>query len=304
VASIGGKRVVRGGSWGGDEYRARTTRRDGQNPEDAYWNRGIRCAADATGPSRNLVPAGQPQPPAGMVAVPGGLLRMGTSEAEGERWVRDYGWELPIGEFPQHMVTIAPFFLDRTEVTNQQYAAFITATLHAPPTSPFNPASMNVWRNGSYPAGLAQHPVVNVTWQDARDYCAWAGGRLPTEAEWEWAAKGPEGWLWPWGNDFDQARVNTTERGLGGTAPADGDSAGASWVGALGMGGNVWEWTTSLALPYPYDPTDGREDPARDGPRATRGGSWLDAARGAHASGRNQFDATLANVNLGFRCAR
>ncbi len=70
------------------------------------------------------------------------------------------------------------------------------------------------------------------------------------------------------------------------------------------MGGNVWEWTASLSLPYPYDSADGREDLARPGSRATRGGSWFDAASSAHASGRNQFDATLANVNLGFRCAR
>ncbi len=304
VVKIGGTRVVRGGAWGTYEYRARTTTRDGKNPEDAFWNRGLRCAADAAGPTRNVIPAGLAQPPAGMVAVPGGLLRMGTSQAEGERWVRDYGWLLPVGEFPQHSVTLAPFFLDRTEVTNQQYDAFIKATGHAPPANPFNPETLNIWRNGAYPAALAQYPVVNVTWQDARDYCAWSDKRLPTEAEWEWAARGPEGWLWPWGNDFDQARVNTKERGLEGAAPADGDSAGASWAGALGMGGNVWEWTASLGLPYPYDPTDGREDPARPGARATRGGSWLDSASGAHTSGRNQFDAALANVNLGFRCAK
>jgi formylglycine-generating enzyme required for sulfatase activity len=304
VATIGGERVVRGGAWGAAENRARTTTRDSQNPQDAYWNRGLRCAADALGPAGNMIPAGLAQPPAGMVAVPGGLLRMGTSQAEGERWVRDYGWPLPVGEFPQNSVTLRAFFIDRTEATNQEYDAFIKATGHTAPANSFDPNKLNIWRNGSYSAGLAQHPVVNVTWQDARDYCAWAGKRLPTEAEWEWAAKGPEGWLWPWSNDFDQTRVNTKERGLAGTAPVDSDSTGASWVGALGMSGNVWEWTTSLSLPYPYDPTDGRENPLRDGARAIRGGSWFDEVSGAHTSGRNQFGAKLANVNLGFRCAK
>jgi formylglycine-generating enzyme required for sulfatase activity len=83
-----------------------------------------------------------------------------------------------------------------------------------------------------------------------------------------------------------------------------GDPTNASWVGALDMGGNVWEWTSSLSLPYPYDPADGRENPQRPGARAIRGGSWTDPASSAHGSGRNQFDPALANVNVGFRCAK
>jgi formylglycine-generating enzyme required for sulfatase activity len=201
-------------------------------------------------------------------------------------------------------VLLRPFFLDRTEVTNAQYAEFVDATKHAPPVNSFDPAGLNLWQDGQPPDALLQHPVVNVRWSDARAYCSWAGKRLPTEAEWEWAAKGPEGWLWPWGSGFEQARANTRERGLGNTLPAGADLANASWVGALDMGGNAWEWTSSLSLPYPYDITDGRENPDRDGSRAIRGGSWLDPASSAHTSGRNQFDPALANINLGFRCAR
>jgi formylglycine-generating enzyme required for sulfatase activity len=239
-----------------------------------------------------------------MVAVPGGLAQIGTSQAEGERWVREYHWNLPVAEFPQHTVTLAPFFLDRTEVTNQQYAAFVAARNHAPPVNSFDPSGLSVWHNGRYPPELARNPVVNVLWNDARDYCAWAGKRLPTEVEWEWAARGPAGWLWPWGNTFDQARVNTQEQQRGGTLPVGSMPGNASWIGALDMAGNVWEWTSSLGLPYPYDPADGREDPARPGARAIRGGSWTDPANSAHTSGRNQFDPTLANINIGFRCAR
>jgi serine/threonine-protein kinase len=302
--SLGGKRVVRGGAWGREQRNARVTTRDAQDPDDAFWNRGFRCAASADGPTHNSGLTGLPSAPDGMVAVPGGVLRMGITQEQGQRWVSEFGWALPVGEFPRHSVTLAPFFLDRTEVTNQQYAVFIDATKHAAPANSFDPKGLNIWRDGRYPAELAQHPVVNVTWDDARAYCAWAGKRLPSEAEWEWAAKGPEGWLWPWGADFDQTRVNTKERGLGTTAAVDADTAGVSWVGALDMGGNVWEWTSSLTLPYPYDPTDGREDPVRPGPRAIRGGAWTDPTSSAHTSGRNQFDSTLANVNVGFRCLK
>jgi serine/threonine-protein kinase len=304
VANYPGKRVVRGGSWGNDDHNARTTSREGQDPENAFWNRGFRCAADVAGPINNSVVSGLPPAPEGMVAVPGGLLRMGTTQAELQRWTNEYGWPLAVNESPQHSVTLAPFFLDRVETTNEQYAAFIEATGRPPPANSFDPNGLNVWKDGRYPQGLAQHPVVNVTWEDARAYCAWAGKRLPTEAEWEWAAKGPEGWLWPWGQTFDQGRVNTKERGLGTTAPVRSDALNASWIGALDLGGNVWEWTSSLGLPYPYDQTDGRENLQRPGARVLRGGSWTDQASSAHTTGRNQFDPELANVNVGFRCAK
>lgn len=300
-----GQRVTRGGSWGHDPRNARVTTRDPKDPREGFWNRGFRCAATLDRPTldRGAV-ANQPSAPADMVAVPGGLVQLGTSQAEGERWIREYHWNLPVTEFPQHSVTLAPFFLDRTEVTNQQYAAFVVAQHHAPPINSFDPSGLSVWRDGRYPPELAQHPVVNVLWDAARDYCTWASKRLPTEAEWEWAARGPDGWLWPWGNTFDQARVNTQEQRRGGTLPAGSMPGNASWVGALDLSGNVWEWTSSLGLPYPYDPTDGRENPARPGARAIRGGSWTDPANSAHTSGRNQFDPTLANINIGFRCAR
>ncbi|HET9222896.1 MAG TPA: SUMF1/EgtB/PvdO family nonheme iron enzyme, partial [Roseiflexaceae bacterium] len=302
VQSIAGKRVVRGGAWGTSELNARATTRDGQEPDNAFWNRGFRCAADV-GPTENSPVVGLPQPPEGMVAVPGGLLHMGTSQAEAQRWASEYGWPPPVNELPQHSVTLSSFFLDRSEVTNERYAAFVEATGRPPPANSFNPNELSIWKEGRYPPELAQHPVVNVSWEDARAYCEWAGKRLPTEAEWEWAAKGPESWLWPWGVALDQARLNTKERGLGTTAPAGSDPSNASWVGALDLGGNVWEWTSSLGLPYPYDQADGRENPQRPGARVIRGGSWIDPASSAHTSGRNQFDPALANVNVGFRCA-
>jgi serine/threonine-protein kinase len=304
VQSIAGERVVRGGAWGSKALNARATARDGQEPDNAFWNRSFRCAADDAGPTKNSPVTGLPQPPAGMVTVPAGLLRMGTEQAEGQRWASEYGWPLPVNESPQHSVTLATFFLDQTEVTNEQFAAFVEATGRPPPANSFNPTELNVWRDGRYPPDRAHHPVVNVGWEDARAFCAWAGKRLPTEAEWEWAAKGPESWLWPWGAALDQTRLNTKERGLGATAPAGSDPSNASWVGALDLGGNVWEWTSSLGLPYPYDQADGRENPQRPGARVIRGGSWIDPASSAHTSGRNQFDPALANVNVGFRCAK
>jgi formylglycine-generating enzyme required for sulfatase activity/predicted Ser/Thr protein kinase len=304
LTSIGGNRIVRGGAWGNDPTNARTTTRDSQDPNYANWNLGIRCAADLPTLTANILPDDLPTPPEGMVAVPGGILIMGSTREQIEQWSNEYGWELMIGETPQSIVTIGPFLLDRTEVTNQQYAAFMAATGHPAPSNPFNPNELNIWRDGTFPPDLADHPVVNVTWHDARAYCAWAGGRLPSEAEWEWAARGPEGWLWPWGNTFDQTRLNSKESDISTTQSADNNPDGASWVGALNMAGNVWEWTSSLAWPYPYNQIDGREDANSNGSRQIRGGSWYDTYIAGHTSNRNPFDTNLANVNVGFRCAR
>ncbi|MEP7199466.1 MAG: SUMF1/EgtB/PvdO family nonheme iron enzyme, partial [Chloroflexota bacterium] len=145
-----------------------------------------------------------------------------------------------------------PFHIGKYPVTNQQYKRFVDATKQAVPAD---------WdkENRTYPLGKVNHPVVHVTKNDAEAYCKWAGKRLPTEEEWERAARGIDGREYPWGNEFDKDKTNTQESGIGGTSPVGVFLNGASPCGALDMVGNVWEWTANQ-----YDKNS----------FVVRGGSW------------------------------
>jgi formylglycine-generating enzyme required for sulfatase activity len=229
-----------------------------------------------------------------MILIPGGRFRMG--------W--DKG---PEKHQPQHWAIVQPFFIDRFPVTNSEYKRFLDATGHPVPhfdvswcdTERFN------WdpETGSFPEGRADHPVVLVTWEDALAYTQWAGKRLPSEAEWELAARGLEGRIWPWGDQPESGRTNTLEGGAGTTTTVyqyvpEGESA----AGVADMIGNVWEWTSSLFRPYPYDANDGRETLQTDGWRVLRGGSWTNDLYTARGYSRLDGDFLFFN-NVGFRCA-
>ena len=168
-------------------------------------------------------------------------------------------------EIPQHTVTLAAYCIGKYPVTNGQYAAFVVATGHEAPAH---------WHGNQPPTELRNHPVVCVTWHDAVAYCAWLSRavgremRLPTEAEWERAARHTDGRIYPWGDDFDAGRCNMAETGIGGTSPVGIFPTGDAVCGASDMAGNVWEWTSSLwgkggqtpEFGSPYDPNDGREN--------------------------------------------
>jgi iron(II)-dependent oxidoreductase len=188
---------------------------------------------------------------------------------------------------PAHVTCIEqPFWIDRYEVSNAQFEAF----------------DGQAGQPGEWTG--AERPRETITWFEARDFCISRGARLPTEAEWEYAARGPEGWIYPWGNDFVESNVvyyNTSDNQ---TADIGSRPDGASWVGALDMSGNVMEWVSSIDSPYPYNATDGREDQDdTTSARSHRGGSWLGFDFMQRIAVRWPATPDSRYGNVGFRCA-
>ena len=279
-----GQRVVRGGTYSHGPGEIRCSSRHGMlaGAVDHYVGFRLACAPEA---SLSLDLA--------LVDVPGGDVVLGNDPRPSG------GVALP-DEAPRHVVAVPAFELAATPVTNAQYLAFVRATgHHAPPH----------WVDGAVPEGLDEHPVTYVDWFDAGAYCRFSGTRLPTEAEWEKAARGTDGRLYPWGDDEPEpggTRAAFGSGSKGGAASAvAGFPAGASPYGALDMAGNVWEWVSTAYAPYPYCATDGREDPQLGSPRVLRGGSFASmrpsfvrcASRSRSAPGRR-------SAHIGFRVAR
>jgi iron(II)-dependent oxidoreductase len=220
----------------------------------------------------------------------------------------------PEDERPAHRVELPAFSIDRTPVTNAQFAVFLNQV------GPTNSAGERLFdvedndarihkKGGKWAAdaGFENHPVVEVSWFGARDYCAWAGKRLPTEPEWEKSARGTDGRRYPWGNNPpDQTRAQYNS-GWNQTVPVSRFPKGASPYGVLDLAGNTWEWVSSAYIPYPYDPKDGRED-LKPGPvRGTRGGGHDSPAEELTTTqrGRNlSRNFRSGHHNVGFRCAR
>jgi len=237
----------------------------------------------------------------GMVRVPAGSFQMGNNNG-------------PEDERPQQQVDVAEFLIDRTKVTNAQFAQFMNAR-------GAKAADGQVWydvddndarihrRDGQWlaDAGHENHPVVEASWYGALAYCSWAGKRLPTEAEWEKAARGTDGRKYPWGNQAADPTRAHFNAGWNDFRPVGSLPKGASPYGLLDAAGNGWEWVSSAYRPYPYNPNDGREDLDRVQVRVTRGGGQDSRAdelttthRGRHVS-RNPRGG---HHNIGFRCVR
>ena len=217
-----------------------------------------------------------PAPPTGMVYIPGGVFRMGSEEAD-------------TYESPVHEVTVAPFFMDRTEVSNEQYAEFLKVTHHAAPSD---------WKDNQYPSGTGQMPIVNVSWQDANDYAAWAGKRLPTEPEWEFAARTTDARRYPWGMKWDAAKANTNETGLNRPVEVNYYADAANPFGLLNMAGNVWEWTASEVQSY-------KDASILLAPgRIIRGGAFYTPKERATTSYRGFAQPDKQATGIGFRCVK
>jgi formylglycine-generating enzyme required for sulfatase activity len=238
------------------------------------------------------------------VFVPAGSFMMGSDDGSDD-------------EKPVHEVTLDAFWIDRTEVTNAQYAACEADGACQPPSNTSSYTRDSYYDNPQY----ADYPVIYVSWNDARDFCAWGGGRLPTEAEWEYAARGPESRVYPWGDSFDGRRLNYCDKncpfdhadqdvddGYEDTAPAGSYANGTSWVGALDMGGNVWEWVNDWydGGYYGNSPGENPPGPASGEYRVLRGGAWdiFGGDYGARSANRDDFQPDVRDVSIGFRCAQ
>jgi formylglycine-generating enzyme required for sulfatase activity len=254
-----------------------------------------------------------------MMLVPAGTFTMGSSDAEivaavglcqdaaapgvdcPRSWYND--------EQPAHPQTVAAFWLDRTEVSRADYAACMSAgSCTETPDSDFSTQP--------------EQPINRVSWQQANEFCAWRGAQLPTEPQWEFAARGPDGLIFPWGNTSDGTEANHCDGNCGRaswsanyqyvhedhddgyavTAPVDSYPQGASWIGALNLVGNLWEWTSSLYGDYPY--VAAREDENNSSnARVVRGGSFINSMGFVRAAYRNVLIIRVYYL-IGFRCAR
>ena len=235
-------------------------------------------------------PAGSPTPslatpPEGMIYVPRGNFKMG----------RDDGDEY---ERPAHEVSVAPFYIDKFEVSRAAYQEFIDATHYPAPTG---------WPRQRYPENTARFPVTGVSWADANAYAQWTGKRLPTEEEWEYAARGQDNRLYPWGNEWKPNAANAASTGRAEVAEVGSYPAGASPFGVLDMVGNVWEWTASQL--HAYAGSSIKEDKLPEAKRRNlkviRGGCYLNKT-GATTTFRMGWDVQQATdyAQTGFRCAQ
>ena len=233
----------------------------------------------------------------GMVFIDGGVFTMGADASDGK-----VGIEVGVDSLPRHQQHVAAFWIDRTEVTNAQYREFIHATDRKLPVDPKFPDYFS-WDKGDFPAGLDRHPVVYVDWGDADAYCQWAGKRLPTEAEWERAARGTDGRRYPWGNDFSKDLCNTMEGNLGWTAPVGSFDGDVSPDGVRDMCGNVSEWTADWYRAYPGSTLERRS--FGEEYKVARGSNWmLSYSPYARTSNRTlSYEPTKRHRGIGFRCA-
>jgi formylglycine-generating enzyme required for sulfatase activity len=236
-----------------------------------------------------------------LVSVPGGAFTMGSATG-------------PADEQPAHRVEVAAFSIDKTPVTNRQFAEFLNAAGPANAKKQrmydMDDGDARIHRKGTQwvaDAGFEEHPVLEASWYGARDYCLWVGKRLPTEPEWEKAARGTDGRRFPWGNAAADAKRAQYGKGWRDTIAVGSLPAGASPYGALDMSGNAWEWVSSAYTRYPYNAKDGREDPDADVERVTRGGGQDSSADQITTTYRVEGlsrGPRAGHHNIGFRCAR
>jgi formylglycine-generating enzyme required for sulfatase activity len=319
----GDYRVQRGGAWDYPPLNVRSAYRGWRNPDYRDYQFGFRCvvassslptpAAASTPTATSAPPTDTPGPrtdtpvPASsilpsdaslhdtwtrpadsmeMVYVPGGTFQMGSTDG------------LAGNEQPVHAVTLDGFWIDQTEVTNSQYARCFADGIC------FSPSKSGSSTRDSYygDSQFDDYPVLYVSWYDAATYCGWAGGRLPSEAEWEYAARGPDGHIYPWGNDYPDGGLLNYGEFVGDTAQVGSYPDGASWVGAMDMAGNVWEWVNDWYGEYSSEVQTNPKGPETGEERVLRGGSWYGIREWLRAASRGSVPPVVRTDYYGFRC--
>jgi formylglycine-generating enzyme required for sulfatase activity/serine/threonine protein kinase len=252
--------------------------------------------------------------PKGMVYVPDMRFYMGMDETDLRVFLRDYypdhvfdnteeyNLVLEVDGYasllPGQIVSTDAFYIDKTEVTNREYYEFVVQTGHEAPV---------IWPEGKYPEDTGQEPVRGLSLEDAMAYAEWRGKRLPSEREWEGAARGTSGRLFPWGNSFNEDYCRHMQKSGAGPVDVGSFPEGASPCGALDMIGNVWEWTNSYFKPYPGNEMMDRRAGYGEDYIVARGGSW--AKHGLKsapvlAAFRLPIKPDRPNPEIGFRCVK
>ena len=202
-------------------------------------------------------------------------------------------------EEPPHSVDLPAFYMDVYEVANAPYKACVTAGKCKPPRLLTSATHTDYYENAQY----GNYPVIDVDWDSAKTYCEWRGARLPTEAEWERAARSTDGRTFPWGEGIDKTRANYAETKAGDPVAVGSYESGKSAEGLYDMAGNVWEWVADWYDVYPGGNPSTSPDFGQK-LRVLRGGAWLDPANSLRSAFRGQLDPTHSFGNIGFRCAR
>ncbi|MFH1754664.1 MAG: formylglycine-generating enzyme family protein [Candidatus Latescibacterota bacterium] len=227
----------------------------------------------------------------GMAYIPPGDFLMGSTED-------DLRSQAEIDEFPQRSVWVDGFYMDIHEVTNAQYKIFVDSMHVKPPSR---------WKEGNYPIGMDGYPVVNVSWEDAAAYAQFIDKRLPTEEEWEKAARGTDGRRFPWGDEFDKDNANNSNQIM----PIMRFPEGASPFGLYDMAGNAAEWVDAWYAPYPREEDDTLDEELPEYKpiygdqkyRIYRGGSWNNYGKFLRCSNREKAQPDEKWGNIGIRCA-
>ena len=237
------------------------------------------------------------------VLIPQGAFIMGTDIEPFYGTALANSEHAKLDEAPMHVRFLEAYLIEQYPVTNVEYAAFVQATNRPPPTH---------WKNGNFAPEDANLPVVHVSWHDSNAYAHWAGKRLPTEAEWEKACRGPDGRIYPWGNTFVPDEPESTETSQILTAsltPVGTRPATASPYGVGEAAGNVWEWTADWYQPYPDPKRPTSKEATAEKQKALRGGSWLEVRDGTaeryfRCANRLHAPPDYSARNIGFRCVR